>query len=797
MIHDAYRAKIIAGYQSPIFRILEAAAAEATPTAAYYYNADSFGLAFASAVSVFGNPDYTVAGKIVIAASSNPSGVNAVTCQITANSVAVGKDVVVSAGDTNVTAGGLYVAAGNYTLIAPPALTLDIAPEVTGTLEVGETLSCTDGTWVGYGYDRATYTYQWQRSTDGESAWANIASATNNTYVLVEEDDSIKFIRCQVVATVGGTASTAANSNVVGPIVGTITLTHPSSGTLPVYADGIFRMGGVGLGGNGNPGYAGTSTTAAGGSGGGAGGLIEASRECFISENLDYNTYDLSAYAIWTISGQMIFGPAASGTTGATGGYSGSTWKNIETPSAVNGSGGLTGQGGAGGSPTPGSILFLSVGAGGAGGTTVAQGESGGIPGGGGGGGGVGPSGQDIAGNGGASQVKIRFIAPLIEPVHVYGFTDSRDVYFLFSGAVTVSGGGGSYKYNGSNSCGNFTLFGSKTVGIPFVSSIAISGNVTVPFKDSIIRNGLGAYVSSGQYVLEAPPAPTNTVAPAVAGTAATGNVLTTSNGTFTGWGLSLVTYLKKWQSSVDGSSWSDIGGETSSTFTPTYTQTKRYIRSQIAPVLGSTTGSYVSSAGIGPLLPGGLGNVALSSGNVTVPNNDSGDLLIIILRRQGNATAYSAPTDWTLQHDAVDALGTDNVAVYTRVSPGGLTTVNFASGTSSDVYCCINVGPMTFDSATVASSTTPSTSIVAPTVTPSVASTLINIYTIRWAGISTITAPGGQSWIVKGTGLNPSSSISYMVAAFESVASGATGTRTATASTSSSRPVGVSILVH
>ena len=67
-----------------------------------------------------------------------------------------------------------------------------VAPAVTGTVRVYQTLTTTDGTWLA----SPTVTYQWQRSSDGV-LWNNIASATSSTYVIATTDAGF-FIRSQV-----------------------------------------------------------------------------------------------------------------------------------------------------------------------------------------------------------------------------------------------------------------------------------------------------------------------------------------------------------------------------------------------------------------------------------------------------------------------------------------------------------------------------------------------------------------------------------------------------------------------
>lgn len=771
-----------------------------TPTHSYFYDDSNYGLVWGVPISLAGNPGYTVSGLAVLGAGTN--GDYGVSCQLTATGATAGMSVVVPAADPAVTSqgGGLFVTAGTYAFEAPPALVNTVAPELTGYSSppaVGDSVNCGTGTWSGYGYPHATYAYQWQRSATGVGSWANIGGETTADYSPADEVDAIQYLSCLVTPTVGGTSSSAVRSDVIGPIVGVVTFTDPASGSVVLPESGIYRFGAMGRGGAGGSGHT-SLTTGAGGQGAGAGGLVNASRQCAAGK-ADYDTNDSGNRAMWTVGGNLVFGThGSSGGTGGAGSTSGGSavW---HSKTNASGGGGLTagvGAGGAGGN-APSGGLFVSGGTGGAGGTTSTPGADGGLPGGGGGGGGAGSPTNAVGGDGGESQLKIKFVAPIVVPTHVYAFQSSSHCYALFAGEVVVSGAATGITANSVAATGSATQFGSKTAGIAFVgTAFATSNNFIQPFKHAAIRNGQGAYASAGTYVLEAPPEPTITTA--VTGQPSAVNVLTATTPTYTGWGESLATYLNKWQRSDDGStSWTDIAAQTASTYTVVNTYTAKYIRCQRAPVLGATTGSYISSPAVGPIYPGSTGNGGLSSGNAVVPNNVNNDLLVLVLRRSGNVAAYSAPTDWTLQADDTDATPADNVAVYTRVSPGGVTTVNFASGTSSDVYTCTNLGPLTFDSASVNGSSTPSADIVAPDVTPSVSSTLLNVWTIqKGAGLTSITKPGGF-WTVSGANLNPSSTTNYIVAAFEEVAAGATGTRTATASASRDGPVGVSVLAH
>lgn len=79
-----------------------------------------------------------------------------------------------------------------------------VAPVISGTAVVGQTLSSTTGTWTGT--PTITYAYQWKRNG------SNISSATSSTYTLVQADATFA-ITCAVTATnVAGSAEATSNS---------------------------------------------------------------------------------------------------------------------------------------------------------------------------------------------------------------------------------------------------------------------------------------------------------------------------------------------------------------------------------------------------------------------------------------------------------------------------------------------------------------------------------------------------------------------------------------------------------
>lgn len=81
-------------------------------------------------------------------------------------------------------------------------------PAISGTVAIGQVLTCSTGSW--YGTATITYAYQWTRSG------SNIGSATSSTYTLVSGDAGLP-IACKVTAT-NGLGSTLATSVAVATI---------------------------------------------------------------------------------------------------------------------------------------------------------------------------------------------------------------------------------------------------------------------------------------------------------------------------------------------------------------------------------------------------------------------------------------------------------------------------------------------------------------------------------------------------------------------------------------------------
>jgi hypothetical protein len=107
--------------------------------------------------------------------------------------------------------------AAQYQYAAPTA---SAAPAVTGTAQVGKTLTTSNGTWTSDS-TISGYAYAWDRCDTSGNACAAITGATASTYTLVAADQG-HTLRSSVTATnsSGSTAAQSAPTAVVTPTTG-------------------------------------------------------------------------------------------------------------------------------------------------------------------------------------------------------------------------------------------------------------------------------------------------------------------------------------------------------------------------------------------------------------------------------------------------------------------------------------------------------------------------------------------------------------------------------------------------
>jgi hypothetical protein len=118
----------------------------------------------------------------------------------------------------------------------PVAPANTVIPALSGTAQVGQSLTATTGTWTGTA--PITYEYTWQSSPSGTGSWAIISGATAATYTAVIGDLG-RYIRSRVRGTNVAGVSGWANSNVSAAVIaagGALkpgTLTNPPFGLIP------------------------------------------------------------------------------------------------------------------------------------------------------------------------------------------------------------------------------------------------------------------------------------------------------------------------------------------------------------------------------------------------------------------------------------------------------------------------------------------------------------------------------------------------------------------------------------
>jgi hypothetical protein len=88
-----------------------------------------------------------------------------------------------------------------------------VRPSVTGTAEVGEELTASNGTWTG---GVRSFSYQWQRCGSGASNCADVSGASGKTYG-VRSADAGNTLRVIVTAT-NASGSTTATSDTTGTV---------------------------------------------------------------------------------------------------------------------------------------------------------------------------------------------------------------------------------------------------------------------------------------------------------------------------------------------------------------------------------------------------------------------------------------------------------------------------------------------------------------------------------------------------------------------------------------------------
>ncbi len=169
--------------------------------------------------------------------ASDISGATSSTYTLVADDYATDIDCVVTAtnslGSANQDSNDIANIAGSVPVISG-------VPTISGTAKVGETLTATAASVTGT--PTPTDTFQWQRSDDGSTGWANVSGATNTTYTAVSADEG-KFLRVVQTSTNeagSDTANSASTTQVAAAFTG---LLDTYSGATAAYSLRLLRSG--------------------------------------------------------------------------------------------------------------------------------------------------------------------------------------------------------------------------------------------------------------------------------------------------------------------------------------------------------------------------------------------------------------------------------------------------------------------------------------------------------------------------------------------------------------------------
>ena len=110
-----------------------------------------------------------------------------------------------------------------------------VAPSISGTLQIGDVLTASTGTWSG---SPGSYSYQWKSASSAGGSYSNIASATTSTYTLTD-DDIGRYLKVEVNGTNVNGGGTPVLSGPVGPVTDMPTNPVPTLGTATRTNDGF------------------------------------------------------------------------------------------------------------------------------------------------------------------------------------------------------------------------------------------------------------------------------------------------------------------------------------------------------------------------------------------------------------------------------------------------------------------------------------------------------------------------------------------------------------------------------
>jgi hypothetical protein len=168
------------------------------------------------------------------------------------------------------------------------------------------------------------------------------------------------------------------------------------------------------------------------------------------------------------------------------------------------------------------------------------------------------------------------------------------------TGAIRIYVNGSLETNSGSNGNANSTLTSNATlkIGAGDDGGATFGGNIGAVYGYNAVLTDaqvLENYNSTMQTYGYSPPTPANSAVPTISGTTTFGQVLTTTNGT---WSNSPTSYQYQWsRASSSGGTYADITGETSTTYTLTAADVGKYLKATVTAIKPGVSASATSAA--------------------------------------------------------------------------------------------------------------------------------------------------------------------------------------------------------
>ena len=523
-------------------------------------------------------------------------------------------------------------------------------PTVSGHADQGQILSAIS-TWNPAG---ASYAYQWQSSTDNGSTWTNLGGATSSTYTLVGGDLG-HLVRVSVTA-VNSFGTVTAASPAIGPVLNNAPINSavPIVSGNPQRASTLSATPGTWTGLGNNITYQwqrspdGTTWTSINGAtastyslqfadeGDAIRALVTATNASGVTSTPSAATVIIAPFPPANTAPPVVSGVAERGVTlnATLGTWTGPDNVYVYQWQRDGGEGYVNIQGATAASYT------LGTGDEGAAVRVVVTATD--------------P--DATISQASAATASVTDAIPVNTAIPTIGGTIQR-AFTLTAAVGTWAGIGNSYTYQWQRSADGVAWTNiSNATGPTYVVSQADEANALRVMVTAANPDGTAGAASAATITVPASP-PVATTAPAFVGTPQRGQVLTGSQGSWSGMGNA---FTYQWQRSADGTTWTNIAGATTLSYTIQTADEADFLRFTVVATNpdGTTTA---------PSTPSGV-VVSTAPANTSIPT--------ILGTPARSASLNAAVGAWS-------GIGNTYTCQWQRSSDGGTTWTNIASATS------------------------------------------------------------------------------------------------------------------